>query len=545
MLSALGCSTGHVGDPKTGLSAGRRGGGSGDGAELGADGGAVVDGGAQSGPYVGSASAARRLSRAELDNTLSDLLGDDTAPASRLLAEDLFAPYDNDYPTQRASGALIDSLETLAANVAPRIAHDKTLRKKLVSCTPSSASDASCFSMVVQDFTRRAFRRPVTKTETDAYMSLLAFATESNDFYTGVELLIRSVLQDPEFLYRIERGTKTSDAQLFDLNDHELAVRLSYLLWGSTPDAALDADADAGHLHDAGMRVAIAKRMLEDPRARTQLHRFHAMWLGYRAIPQTPALAAAFSRETSALIDRVVFDEPQDYLNVFTFDQTYLDDTLADHYGLPRPSGGKGWVSYGKSGRAGILSQGAVLSAFGKFSDTSPTQRGIFVRTRLLCEQLMPPPPNVMADKPPAGSGNAVCKYDRYAEHRSNASCAGCHSLTDGIGFGLENYGLAGVYRTHDDGHPECTIAGKGEILGVGTFSGPAELGKLLVDQNLVQACIVQQFLRFAIGRAPEGNELDALSALSDDFGAAKHELAKLILSYIESDAFARRLEPK
>lgn len=370
------------------------GGGSGSGPGGSRDGGVGGDG------FIAADSVARRLSRAEFDNTVRDLLGDDTRPAMRLLAEDLYAPYDNDYRTQVASGALIDSLEGLATDVAARAVSTPELRALLVPCTPSGPGDADCFRDVAEGFVSRAFRRPVASEELDAYATLLEFATEDNpdvqhDFYTAVELLVRSVLQDPEFLYRIEIGADTGDARVFALSEHEIAARMSYLLWGSTPDDALRAEAEAGRLADATARVEIAREMLADDRARDQLHRFHAMWLGYRAIPHPAELTSAFNRETSALLDRVVFDEPQSYLNLFTFPETHLDATLADHYGLPQPSGGEGWVEYGDSGRAGILSHGSVLSAFSKFTDTSPTQRGIFVRTRLLCQEIPRPPANV------------------------------------------------------------------------------------------------------------------------------------------------------
>src|SRR5262249_40437188 len=154
---------------------------------------------------------------------------------------------------------------------------------------------------------------------------------------------------------------------------------------GSTPDDTLLAAADAGKLTDPAGRRAQAERLLADDRARDAVHRFHAMWLGYRAIPGSADLLASFASETTHLIDRVAFDEPASYLTLFTSPDTYLDDTLADQYGLPHPTGGAGWVKYGSDGRAGILSHGSVLAAFSKFSDTSPTQRGIFVQTRLLC----------------------------------------------------------------------------------------------------------------------------------------------------------------
>ena len=131
------------------------------------------------------------------------------------------------------------------------------------------------------------------------------------------------------------------------------------------------------------------------------------MWLGYRSIPHTPELVDAFNRETSALIDRVILDEPGSYLRMFTMDETFVDDSLADHYGLPRPADGEGWVSYEGTGRAGILGHGSLLAAFSKFEDTSPTQRGILVRTRFMCEDVPRPPPNVDADQPPQGAMDA------------------------------------------------------------------------------------------------------------------------------------------
>jgi hypothetical protein len=519
------------------------GGGSGNGAS-----GSSGDGGVTGGSFLASDSVARRLSRAEFDNTVRDLLGDDTRPATRLLAEDLYAPYDNDYRTQIASGALIDSLEGLATDVATRAVSAPELRARLVPCTPTGPGDAACFAEVAESFVRRAFRRPVDSAELDAYATLLDFATEDNpdvvhDFYTAVALLVRSVLQDPEFLYRIEIGEDTGDQRIFALNDHEIAARMSYLLWGSTPDDALRAQAEAGRLTDADARLEIAREMLGDDRARDQLHRFHAMWLGYRAIPHPAELTSAFHRETSALIDRVVFEDAQDYLRLFTLEETFVDTMLAEHYGLPAPRGGEAWVPYGDSGRAGILSHGSVLSAFSKFTDTSPTQRGIFVRTRLLCQTVLRPPAEVNSDQPP-GQMEATCKADRYAQHSSSGACAGCHSQLDPIGFGLENYDVAGRFREHDEGLPECTIDGRGEVIGEGTFSGPGELGALLVAEGLLEPCIVQQVFQFAIGRPPAEDEASALAELSAAFARDDRDFAALFVSLVQSEAFALRKEP-
>lgn len=500
-------------------------------------------------PLLAVESGARRLSQTELDNTLRDLLGEGTAPASRLLNEDEFRPFDNDYTVQQASEALITALEVLAEEVAERAVSDADRRASLVPCTPAGPGDESCFRTFLETFVPRALRRVVTDDEIDAYMPLLSFASEDNpvvenDFYTAVRLAVSATLQDPEFLYRVEDGTPGSEPGLVDLDGDEIANRMSYLLWASMPDDALRAAAADGRLETVEGRRTEAIRMLQDPKARIQLQRFHAMWLGYRSIPLPAELVTSFSQETSALIDRVILDEPGDYRRLFTMDETFVDDSLADHYGLPRPTSSPGWVSYEGTGRAGILGHGSLLAAFSKFEDTSPTQRGILVRTRLMCEEVPRPPPDIDVDQPPEGILDAVCKYDRYAEHRDQSgSCAGCHSLVDPIGFGLENYDIQGQYRETDDGLPECIIEGNGEIVGVGEFSSPAELSSLLVDNGYIDACAVEQFLTFAWGRAPTQYEQALLGEVIDDFRNGGHDFQSFMLAFIGSDRFVRKVE--
>jgi len=491
-------------------------------------------------------SVGRRLTNGELDNVVRDLFGDSTGPASKYLAEDQYDPFDNDYTLQRASSALIDSLEAFAEDVAVRAVLPEN-RGKVVPCTPSGAGDSACFQQTVTNVGKKLFRRPLSADEVTPYLALQTFATENNpdvphDFYTGVSLVLEAMLQDPEFLYRVEVGTPGKDASVLALNDYEIASRLSFLLWGSTPDDTLLTAADGGKLVDPAGRRAQAERLLADTRARDALHRFHAMWLGYRAIPGSAALLASFGMETTHLIDRVVFDEPASYLTLFTSPDTYIDDTLADQYGLPHPTGGEGWVKYGSDGRAGILSHGSVLAAFSKFSDTSPTQRGIFVQTRLLCNSVGAPPANVNVDQPPAAT-DSVCKVDRYSAHRSSSSCASCHDNLDPIGFGLEQYDIGGKFRTHDDGHPECPLDGNGTLPGYGTFNGPAELGQKLVDSGVLEHCFVQQLLDYAVGRPLRTGEDAVVDELAASFKAENYDAQTLLLDFVTSDRFALRSE--
>lgn len=514
-------------------------------------GGASASGGAAAnvGPgnsQTASASVARRLTRTELTNTLRDVLGDTEQTPAKFLPEDEYRPFDNDYSVQRASRALIESLEALAEDVAAS-ALAPSQRDKLVPCVPAGAGDTACLRQTIESLGLRLYRRPLSEEQITAYLGLQAFATEDNpyvenDFYTAVNLVLRSMLQDPEVLYRIEVGTPAGEPGIAKLDSYDLASRLSFLLWGSAPDAALLEAAAADNLVEGTARAAQAARLLADPRARAQIERFHAMWLGYRAIPASAELASAFNLETSKLIQRVVFDEPSSYLELFTSSQTYANALLAGHYGLPAPAGGEGWVSYADGQRAGILSHGSVLAGFSKFSDTSPTQRGIFVQSRLLCNPIAPPPPDVNVDEPPSGA-EATCKLDRYDEHRKLASCAGCHANLDPIGYGLESYDIAGRFRTHDDGNPECMLPNAGELPGYGSFSGPGELAQLLVSSGELEQCFVQHFMSYAIGRELRAEEEGARDALLADFKSGGYALTELLTSFVSDERFALRQE--
>ncbi len=493
-----------------------------------------------------SASVARRLTRSELTNTLRDVLGEDTGAPGRVLAEDEYRPFDNDYTVQRASSALIDALEALADDVAGRAMLPEN-RDKLVPCSPTGPTDTACLRSTIEALGKRLFRRPLAEAEITAYLTLQAYAVEDNayvdnDFYTAVNLVLRTMLQDPEVLYRIERGSSTGEPGIYKLGSYELATRLSFLLWGSTPDDALLELAASGALEAGGQRAAEAARLLGDPRARGQLERFHAMWLGYRAIPASAELAAAFSLETNKLIGRVLFDEPSSYLELFTSPQTYVNGLLATQYGLPAPAGGEGWVTYPDNKRAGILSHGSVLGAFSKFSDTSPTQRGIFVQTRLLCNKVQPPPANVNVDEPPA-NGEAVCKLERYDLHRTLASCASCHAQLDPIGYGLENYDIGGKFRTHDDANAACLLPDVGELPGFGSFSGPGQLGQLLVESGEVEQCFVQHLMSYAVGRELREEEAPARDALLATFKSAGYALPALLSAFVADERFALRQE--
>jgi len=493
-------------------------------------------------PGVGVAGM-RRLSRAEIDATLRDLLEDDTRPGTAYLPEDVVHPFDNDLGNQVVSTVLVESLETMASDVAARLVADPSRRAAVVGCLPSTPADAACMTSFVTQFGRRALRRPLRDEEVEVWTQTgLEFAEERGDFFEGVDVVVRIVLQHPNFVYRVEIGEPTQEPGVFRLDNHEVATRLSYFLWGSTPPEALLDRADAGTLRTVEEVASAAADMLADPRARERVDRFHAMWLGYYTLPHPAELTAAMRRETRALLDDVIFETPRSYHDVFLAEGTFLDDTLAELYGMPAPgSDTPTWVDYEGNGRKGLLSHGSFLSVAAKFGDTSPTQRGLLIRNRLLCQEVPPPPPTVDVDNPP-GENTGDCKVDRYEEHRSNGACFSCHEQIDPVGFGLERYDQQGRYRTVEAGNEACSIPGSGSLDGQG-FSGPGELADVLLADGRLDACLATQVYRLAMGHEALDLDRPVVDAMETAFAENGQRFDALLLALVGNEAFLYRRE--
>lgn len=490
----------------------------------------------------------RRLTQDEFDNTIDDLLGEDTRPASMRLPEDAVDPFDNNGEAMRPSQALIEALELVATDVADRAMADTARRDEIIGCTPSGPGDADCFRSFVQDFGKRAFRRPLTATEVDEFVALQDYALEADDFYFGAKLVIQAMLQMPDFFYHLQSGLEVEGRDgVYRLNGFEVASRLSYFLWGTMPDDELLAAAENGELKTSEQVRAQAERMLQDPRAHERMQRFHAMWLGYHRFSVNGTIGDAMLAETNALVDRVVFEGDRSYFELFTTNETYLNDELAGHYGLDAPGSENGtWVDVSASGRGGILSHATFLSVASKFGDTSPTQRGRLIRERIMCQKIQPPPAdlNVDTDEPPS-SDTSNCKTDRYNTILENPGCEACHSQMDPVGFGLENFDQSGQYRQTDVGEPDCAIDGEGELVGVGTFNGPRELGELLVESGALESCVVTQLWQFAIGGRQSQSDASTVQDLSQSFEESGYQFDELILDLVSHESFLYRVVPE
>lgn len=495
-------------------------------------------------------SGARRLTAREYHDAVLDLTGVDLPDAELILPVDERTPFDNDYTKQIASQALIDGADLLAGEVATAVVADPELRAKVVPCVPTGPADEACYRSFVQTFGRRALRRPLSIEEEDNFVThFLPHAQHDQDFYVAVDSGLRAFLQHADFLYRIELGQPVPGiAGMYRLDDFEIATRLSFLLVGSGPPDWLLDSAEAGELTDPAKLKQAAELLLSDDRAIERFSRFHAMWLSYEQIPQSPEMKAAMKQETDALLSRVILEERAPWTDMLVADQTFVTPALATHYGLAQPQDPAGdWVPYGDSGRRGLLSHGTFLGAVAKFADTSPTQRGLLIRARLFCQTIERPPPDlgVNIDMPPQAADPNACKPDRYTMWKTDG-CSSCHALMDPVGFGLEAFDSSGQFRTTEPNRPDCPIDGSGNLEGIGQFSGPAELGQLMIDSGEVDQCVARQLYRYSVGRFDLDEHDEALLTRVVDATQANGEALRmdlLIGELVSSEAFQLRRE--
>lgn len=437
----------------------------------------------------------RRLSRREIDQTLQDLLGEPVPMATTHLPAEAPGRYDNDAARQSTSSAFVQGAMLMAESTLVWLDEHPAVHAELLGCDPEHVS-WDCVEDLLPRLGRRLLRRPLLFGEADA---LLAAAGDDPSPRHAADTVVLALLQDPEFLYQLEAGELREDTSQVELTAWELTARLAFSLWGRGPD---DAVLDWAATHDQPTQLEVedlTREMLADPRAQAHAVDHHVMWLGIANAPVPPQLRGDMLAETRALIERVSFIDDVPWASLLDATQTFVTPALAEHYGLPWPGGeDPRWLSDPSERRRGISSHGTMLAQGSKFGDTSPTSRGRLILDRLLCAPLSAPS-GTNVDVPPEG-GEDACKPKRY-ETLSRDGCAHCHDVLDPIGLGLEHFDAAGRWREHEVERPDCPIEPGGEVVGLGTFESPAELGPLLRTAPAVRRCAVTNVYMFALGR--------------------------------------------
>jgi len=473
----------------------------------------------------------RRLTIPEYVETIAVLFDINIADeAHRVLPPDVRADgFSNTAYNLQVDLQHVDAYRTLSEHVVGKIDNLGFARKY---SDPIKFTDASIGNLI-RKMGRIVLRGPLTNEELITYRGIATTtaATSEGDLDEAVGLIIQAMLQSPRFLYHVERH----DEQESFLSEHQLANRLSYIVWGGPPTEWLYHAATNGWFDTPQKLNQTVSKMLADPRAIEQSKRFFADWLNLdrlrhlRPDPQRfprwdPALAADMRAETVAYFQHIAWDQRRPLTDLLNAQVTFASPRLARHYGLPGAGSGTAATKFDLHDvpeRGGLLTQGSVLTIGG--DDASMVTRGLFVFDELLRGVVQAPPPCVDTRPVPTRPGLTQRKValQRIADNR----CGGCHARFEPLAFALERYDGTGEYHLRDE--HENPLREDGEIYFPGgdtvhAYDTTAALMDLLAANERVKATFTWKLTQFALGRpltAADAREVQSIHAKAIDGG--------------------------
>jgi mono/diheme cytochrome c family protein len=497
----------------------------------------------------------RRLSRIEYGNTLHDLFGVDPRIADELPEEVFGSGYTNSVSPLLMEKCLAVANEVLGRVLGPPGAPPTAAQQRLFGAMPSQERDREpAARRVARSLARSAYRRPPSDAELEVLMRVFTLAmTNGRSYPDALRLMLKAILVSPQFLFITPDGDVDPSRDIVPLGDHQLASRLSYLLWATTPDAELSALADAGTLHDPAVLAAQARRLLKDPRSRALFDGFGAQWLGLDRLAgktfdaakfplMSPALRAAMYDEARLFFDSIL-RENRSLKTFIDCDYSFLNETLAPIYGLEKSVKGQAMrkVPLENDNRGGILAMPGILAMTSYPNRTSPVNRGVWVLEQVLGEHVPPPPANVPSlEKQDPHRVATLTLRQRTELHRSDPTCASCHKVLDPIGFGLENFDAIGRWRDHDDAGG--SIDATGELPGKLLFSSPKEL-KRIIAARTDDFCrnLVGRLLAYALCRQLEGYDEIVVDQLAAAVTKDESRMQTLVIAVVTSYPFTHR----
>ena len=433
---------------------------------------------------------------------------------------------------------------------------DTPSRERIFTCRPAAGEDAiSCATEIVTRLARRAFRRPVTVGDTAMLLGFFEAGRARGDFDAGIEMALRRILVSPDFLFRRESDpADVSPGEPYVISDLELASRLSFFLWSSIPDDELLDAAESGELRDPDVLGAQVRRMLASPRTRALVDNFGGQWLYLRNMPLvTPDpqafpefdtnLREAMAREMTLFLDSQI-REDRSVLDLLTADYTFVNERLADHYGMPSIYGNhfrRVPLSGAQAARRGLLGKGSLLTVTSYAHRTSPVLRGKWLLENILGTPPPPPPPDVPAleENDEAGAAPRSVR-DRLEQHRANPVCASCHRIMDPLGFALENFD--GVGRWRDVGEDGTPIDASGTLTDGTPVDGPGTLRQALRGRGEnFMTTVAEKLLTYATGRGVESFDGPAVRSIVDAAAGEGYRWSALVEGIVRSTPFQMR----
>ncbi len=431
---------------------------------------------------------------------------------------------------------------------------DTPSREKIFVCSPANEAnereEASCARKIIASLARRAYRRPVTDADVDPLAGLFEAGRETGTFEDGIQMAVQGLLVSTDFLFRIYREPETvKSGAPYQLNDLDLASRLSFFLWSSIPDEELLGLAERDQLNDPGVLEQQVRRMLADPRSRSLVDNFAGQWLILRNVKvKTPnrdvfpefddSLREAFEQETELFLQSI-FREDRSVLDLIRADYTYLNERLAGHYGIEGVYGNQfRRVAVQDDNRRGLLGQGSILMVTALANRTSPVQRGKWVLENILAEPPPPPPPDIPPLKEKSEGAKGTMRQQMEA-HRNSPACMGCHSKMDPIGFALENFDGIGRWRDDEDGNEIDTT---GVFPDGFEFTGPNGLRQALLNRpEAIALAVSEKLMMYALGRTLDYYDEPALRKISRKADREEYRWSSIVLGIVESVPFQMR----
>jgi hypothetical protein len=446
-------------------------------------------------------------------------------------------------------GILWDGYRRAAEDIAAGVMAEAGLRSAMLSGTEDAATDEARATAAIERVGGQLHRRPLSPDDVTAYLDVFRSAAEDG-FDAGMELVLTAMLQSPYFLYRVE-SAGTPVEGLVELDDYELASRLSYFLWNTTPDPELLDAAAAGALQTPEQLRTQAERLLADPRAAAVFVAFHEQLLKvkeYADIDPNPTFfpdvtdrLPELAREETDRFLRMLFDEGRSYRDFLTSTETFVEPDLAALYGLENV--GPDWqrVTLPPDQRAGYFTQIGWLASNATSVNPDSIHRGVFLTNTIACNALNPPPDNIPPLPPPMGRTNRET-VEQHTE-QEGSTCAVCHAgLINPFGFAFERFDAVGQRRSTDNGFAVDSTAEPYLDDGPVRVSGALELAQSMADSEAVHACYAKHWVEFAFGRA-EAREDEPLVSRLGALSRGGSPIRDLILEVVLSRPFRTRVE--
>ena len=492
----------------------------------------------------------QRLTRAEYNRTVRDLFGVESDPADVFPPDSVSEGFDNNADSLTIS----PQLTTLLLDTAETVAAIAMLKQgdTIVSCDPASSS--TCAEDIMRDLALRVYRRPPSDEEVDGLVVLVAAALDEGEaFEDAIEYALSGMLVAPQFLYRNVPApgiAPLEDGEVVALDDYAVASRLSYFLWGSTPDDALLAAAEAGELTDSDGLRAQFDRMLADDKAEALYDSFAAQWLQLGRLGTAWPDPMLYPEFDDAVRDSMVEEVRRFFVDLIERDgsaieivrstTTFANADIAAIYGVSGPTGDAFEpITVDDTERAGILTMPGVLTMLSDPDAPNIVRRGVWIAETMLCAA-PPPPPEGIEPSPPPEPGQT--QRELLEQHRADPNCASCHSLIDPLGFALENYDALGYYRTTDEnGDPVDNL---GELPDGTTVNGAVELSLELAEGDMYKTCVARKLMTYSLGRTMTPDDQCAVDQIALDGVVEDASLSDLLWLVVTSDPFlAQRID--